>query len=231
MVERAYDLDPFSPTQTLIPQILCPDPAQGTQSLRVSLYEELKRLIDLVGASTLLVLSLPLMAVIAVLIKISSRGPVLYVQRRLTRNGQIFSMLKFRTMTVDAERERGAVLAARDDARVTAIGAILRRHRLDELPQLFNVLSGEMSLIGPRPERPEIANEIAKDIPWFSHRLRVRAGITGLAQVSSGYAASSDEHLEKLAFDLSYIERRSLLLDLSIAARTVRVVMTGYGSR
>lgn len=230
MAEQAYKLDSFSSPHALIPYVLGPDPLLGRQGLRLSLFEEVKRLIDIVGAAFLIVLSLPLMLLIAALVKLSSKGPALYVQRRLTWGGQEFAMLKFRTMTVDAESD-GAVLAARGDSRVTPIGVILRRHRLDELPQLFNVLRGEMSLIGPRPERPEIAAEIAKEVPWFNQRLRVRAGITGLAQVSAGYASSTDEHLEKLAFDLSYIERRSILLDLSIAARTVRVVVTGYGAR
>lgn len=186
---------------------------------------------DVVGALLLLAVFSPLMLIIATAVKLTSRGPVIFVQRRLTCGGQVFSMYKFRTMHVNAERHTGPVWASKDDPRVTRMGRFLRRYRLDELPQLWNVVRGDMSLIGPRPERPELALRLERELPGFSRRLEVKGGITGLAQVSAGYAGCGESYQRKLALDIEYVNNRSLALDLRIAARTVVVMLTGFGAR
>ena len=194
-------------------------------------YDVFKRALDIVGAATLFILLAPLMAIIVLAIRLNSRGPVIFTQRRLTFGGQVFTMFKFRTMKINAESDTGAVWASMADPRVTRVGRYLRMWRLDELPQLINVLRGEMSLIGPRPERPEIATNLSRDLPSFNHRLAVKAGITGLAQTATGYASSVETYRKKLAWDILYVRRRCLLLDLRIALKTVVVVLTGSGSR
>lgn len=194
-------------------------------------YEVLKRGTDIVGALALLVLFMPLMLCIAAAVRLSSSGPVIYVQRRLTRGGKVFSMYKFRTMRPDAELGSGPVWAQADDPRVTRLGKVLRAYRLDELPQLWNVVKGDMSLIGPRPERPELAAQLEKELPGFTRRLEVKGGITGLAQVSAGYAACGESYRNKLALDLEYVNNRSFGLDIRIAFRTVVVMLTGFGAR
>lgn len=195
------------------------------------LAERAKRVVDLAGASILLLATAPLMAAVAAGIRATSVGPVLFKQPRLTENGRVFMLLKFRSMRVDAERESGAVFAQDGDSRVTSLGRFLRKTRLDELPQLINVLKGEMSLVGPRPERPEIAAELAGKIRGFQRRLRAKAGLTGLAQVIQGYPDDIDGYRRKLGLDLLYIRRRGLLLDLWIAMKTVGVVVSGAGAR
>lgn len=202
--------------------------ARRRASLKYSVFQTL---FDKVGAACLLTASAPVMLFVAVGIKLTSPGPILFRQRRLTRCGQVFVMYKFRTMVNNAERNTGAVWAAANDPRVTPFGQFLRNSRLDELPQLLNVLKGEMSIIGPRPERPELATKLAEQLPSFRKRLQVNAGLTGLAQVGSGYAANVDSYREKLAWDILYIRRRSILLDLLIAVKTVRVMLTGRGAR
>ena len=194
------------------------------------IYESMKRLVDVIISGSLLILLTPLLLLIAAAVKISSPGPVVFSQSRLTKGGRIFTIYKFRTMQADAERETGAVWAQARDPRITRLGKFLRCSRLDELLQLINVLRGEMSLIGPRPERPEFAAELAQDIPAFYRRLEVKAGISGLAQVVSGYSASKRSYKRKVALDLIYIRRRSLILDLKIAIRTVGVMLTGFGA-
>ncbi len=195
------------------------------------LSERAKRVVDLAGASMLLLATAPLMAAVAVGIRATSAGPVLFKQPRLTENGRVFMLLKFRSMRVDAERESGAVFAQDGDSRVTPLGRFLRKTRLDELPQLINVIKGEMSLIGPRPERPEIADELAAKIRGFHRRLRAKAGLTGLAQVVQGYPDDIAGYRRKLGLDLLYIRRRGVLLDLWIAMKTVGVVISGAGAR
>ena len=190
-----------------------------------------KRVIDLSAATALLVAASPVMLAVACAIKLSSSGPVLFTQTRLTQGGRIFTLYKFRSMVVNAERDTGAVLANRIDIRVTAIGRFIRKTRLDELPQLFNVLSGDMSLIGPRPERPEIASKLSKDIPRFSRRLAAKAGLTGLAQVVQGYPDGVKGYRRKLGLDVLYIKNQTLWLDLSIAIRTIGVILSGSGAR
>lgn len=195
------------------------------------LYRLAKRCVDIGGATALCAVTAPVMACAAVAVRLSSPGPVLFSQRRLTEGGSEFDLLKFRTMRVDAEANSGATLAVDNDSRVTSVGKFLRKTRVDELPQLLNVIRGDMSLIGPRPERPELAREFEERIPGFSRRLRVKAGLTGLAQVIQGYPRYLEGYRQKLAFDLVYIKRQSLALDAWIALKTVGVVLTGSGAR
>jgi len=197
---------------------------------RLMLYDAAKRAIDLTTAALLLLFLSPLLMLVALLVRVSSTGPVIFAQERLTKGGKRFTLYKFRTMQVDAEKDTGAVWAQRSDPRVTALGRLLRLSRLDELPQLLNVVIGDMSLIGPRPERPEFTAELSEHIPGFHRRLEVKAGITGLAQVVSGYSASKRSYKRKVALDLIYIRRRSLILDLKIALRTIGVMLTGFGA-
>lgn len=181
-----------------------------------------KRLIDVAGALTLLAAASPVLALVAVLVKITSRGPVLYRQTRVGANGCEYSLWKLRTMVDGAERETGPVLAAKADARVTTVGRYLRASRIDELPQLFNVLMGEMSLVGPRPERPQFVGLLKERLPGYEFRLAVKPGITGLAQVYGRYSTAPQS---KLRFDLMYIYDYSLLLDLQILFKTVLTVL------
>ncbi|HZR83300.1 MAG TPA: sugar transferase [Candidatus Binatia bacterium] len=181
---------------------------------------------EIVLAAFLALAFLPLAVLAAVAIRVTSRGPVLFRQRRVGRGASEFMIYKFRTMHVDAESESGPVLARDGDDRVTSVGRILRATRIDELPQLVNVLNGDMSLVGPRPERPELAAEFVRRIPRYAERWQVKPGITGLAQVRADYHTSAEE---KLTYDLSYVARRSLALDLRILAATARAVATGAG--
>lgn len=206
------------------------EPVDNIKVEKLPAYEIAKGAFDFVAASLLIVLLFPLMVLIAVMVRATSPGPAIYRQVRLTKGGRKFTMFKFRTMRADAERTTGAVWATRKDPRVTRVGAILRKTRLDELPQLVNVVRGEMSLIGPRPERPEIASELVKVLPRFSKRLEVKAGITGLAQTYAGYASNYDDYRRKLALDIKYVRDRSVAMDAAILARTVRVVVSGEGA-
>jgi exopolysaccharide biosynthesis polyprenyl glycosylphosphotransferase len=176
-----------------------------------------------------LALSLPVMALIALAIKLESRGPALFRQPRLGQNGRVFILKKFRSMREDAEKLTGPVWAQQEDPRVTRVGSFLRKTRLDELPQLFNVLVGDMSFIGPRPERPEFVYELQKQIPFYMERLSVKPGITGWAQVKYRYGASVEDALEKLQYDLYYIKNLSLFLDLVILIATIQVVLFARG--
>lgn len=194
-------------------------------------YDRAKRVFDIVGASALGIALLPVMVVVGAAVRATSPGPAIYRQRRLTQGGKEFMLCKFRTMRVDAERESGAVVAQLHDVRVTPLGRFLRKTRLDELPQLWNVIRGDMSLIGPRPERPELAKNFERKIHGFGRRLGVKAGLTGLAQVIQGYPEYTDGYRQKLALDILYIKKRSALLDLWIALKTVGVVMSGSGAR
>lgn len=189
----------------------------------------LKRIVDLTCSLLGLLLTAPAMAVIALAIKLDSMGPVLYVQERVGRFGELFRMYKFRTMRVDAEAE-GPVWAAREaDPRVTRVGAFLRRMHFDELPQFFNVLRGEMSLVGPRPERPCFVAQLDSALPRYDERLFVNPGMTGLAQVHYRYDQTLADVKKKLRFDLLYVKRMCLMLDARILAWTILVVITGRG--
>jgi sugar transferase (PEP-CTERM system associated) len=192
--------------------------------------QALKRGADIGLALVGLVLALPLMALAALAITLDSRGPVLFRQERVGRNGRIFVINKFRSMRVDAERG-GPVWASPNDPRITRIGRFLRRTRIDELPQLLNVLVGDMSFIGPRPERPEFVQVLRRRIPFYTERLAVKPGITGWAQVRHEYGASVEDALEKLQYDLYYIKHLSPFLDLLILLSTVQVVLLARGSR
>ncbi len=192
-------------------------------------YEIIKRFFDFLAAAVGLVISLPLVPIIILAIKIDSRGPALFTQKRVGRNGKKFLAMKFRTMTIDAE-ESGPQWAQKDDPRITRVGRFFRKTRIDEIPQLINILRGEMSLIGPRPERPEFVQTLKEKIPFYEERLLVRPGITGWAQVMGpAYGGSEKESLEKLKYDLFYIKNRSLGLDLSIALKTIKTVLSSRG--
>jgi sugar transferase (PEP-CTERM system associated) len=189
-----------------------------------------KRLIDVVAATMGIVLSLPLQLLIAVAVKATSPGPIMYWQQRVGLDGRIFTMAKFRSMRRDAEAETGAVWARVGDDRVTPIGRFLRRMRLDELPQLWNILIGDMSLIGPRPERPEFVAGLTRDIPFYGQRHVVKPGLSGWAQVRYTYAASVEDAMKKLQYDLFYIKHMSIWLDVYIIFRTVKIVLLGRGA-
>jgi sugar transferase (PEP-CTERM system associated) len=190
------------------------------------------RAFDLVISLTVLILTLPLMALAALFIWMESglRGPVLYRQTRVGRDGKLFQILKFRTMSVDAE-QFGARWAVADDSRITMIGDLLRKSRIDELPQVINVLKGEMSFVGPRPERPEFVEELLNEIPFYDLRHRVNPGITGWAQICYPYGASLEDAKDKLEYDLYYIKNYSLFLDLMILIQTAQVIFWGKGAR
>lgn len=182
-----------------------------------------KRTMDiLLSAIVLLVLS-PVMLVVAAAIKLEDGGPVFFRQKRLTRNGREFDILKFRSMVVDAEKYAGAVLATDNDPRITRVGRIIRPFRIDELPQLLNILKGDMSIVGPRPERKVIADEYCRNIPEFAYRLKVRGGLTGYAQIYGKYNTSA---YDKLRLDLMYIENYSLLLDIKLMILTLRILFS-----
>jgi lipopolysaccharide/colanic/teichoic acid biosynthesis glycosyltransferase len=194
-------------------------------------------------AAVAIVLTAPVMAAVALAVRLTSPGPVLYTQprvgidRRARRDdrtdsrrstdlgGQVFRIYKFRTMRVDAEQGSGAVWATRKDSRVTPIGEFLRKSRLDELPQLFNVLLGDMNVVGPRPERPSIFRQLSREIDGYSERQRTRPGITGWAQINQAYDTCVDDVRKKVAYDLEYLERRTLLEDLKIMVMTVPVMI------
>ena len=181
-----------------------------------------KRLLDLVCSTIGLVLTSPFFLVIALMIKATDHGPVFYKQIRLTKDRKEFMIYKFRTMIQNAEKDGHAVLAANDDDRILPVGKFLRATRLDELPQLINILKGEMSLVGPRPERPELAEEIEKELPEFAYRLKVKAGLTGYAQIYGKYNTTS---YDKLKLDLTYIRNYSFFLDLKLMIMTPKIML------
>jgi lipopolysaccharide/colanic/teichoic acid biosynthesis glycosyltransferase len=181
----------------------------------------LMRTIDIVGASVVLLLTLPVIAVCAVIIKRCDPGPVFYTQWRVGRDGWLFKIYKLRTMYLNAERRSGAVFADANDGRILPCGRWMRRSHIDELPQLWNILRGEMSLVGPRPERPEMLEQIRHSLPRFERRLHVKPGLTGLAQLRNGYANNAHGHRRKLAYDLRYIRRMNVLTDLRLLVMTL----------
>jgi len=191
---------------------------------------KIKRLIDFGVSAFLLTISLPIMLLTAIAIRLESPGPIFFKQARVGKDDQVFTLWKFRSMRNNAE-ENGAVWAGEKDPRITRVGKWIRLLRIDELPQLINVFRGEMSLIGPRPERPEFIKELSEKIPYYSLRHAVRPGITGWAQVNYRYGASVEDARFKLEYDLYYIKNMSLLLDLKIFLRTIGVVLFGQGAR
>lgn len=190
----------------------------------------LKRALDIIVSVFLLSISSPFLLAAMLAVKLGDKGPIFYKQTRVTRNMRLFQILKLRTMRVDSE-SRGAVWAAAADQRITAVGAFLRRTRLDELPQLFNVLKGEMSLVGPRPERPEFTRGLAEQLPLYNERHMVKAGLTGWAQINYPYGASLNDARSKLSYDLYYVKNFSILLDILIILQTIRVVLWPSGVR
>ena len=200
---------------------------------RASLTQQmLARLLDLGASTVLLVLAAPLMllAMIGIKLEEGPGAPLFYRQKRVGHHGRVFDVLKFRSMRTDAEKH-GAVYAAKNDPRVTRVGSLMRKTRIDELPQLLNVLRGEMSFVGPRPERPEFVCELEQRIPYYRERHTVKPGITGWAQLCYPYGSSEKDTIEKLQYDLYYVKNRSLLFDLVILVQTVEVVLWGKGAR
>ena len=191
----------------------------------------IKRMVDIATAVVGLLLSLPISLAAAIAVKATSRGPVFFMQERIGQNGMPFTIIKFRTMTVDAEKHSGPVWARSNDNRVTAVGKFLRKTRIDEIPQMFNVLMGQMSFVGPRPERPFFVEQLAEAIPYYPLRHTVKPGVTGWAQVRYPYGASVEDAAEKLRYDLYYIKNMNVLFDINILMRTVGVILFGKGAR
>jgi exopolysaccharide biosynthesis polyprenyl glycosylphosphotransferase len=189
-----------------------------------------KNALDFIIASSLLILTSPVMLVAAILIKLTSKGPIVYSQKRVGLGGKVFTIYKFRSMRTDAEKD-GAKWATKNDNRITPIGKIMRFSRIDELPQLINVLRGEMSMVGPRPERPEFVRKLQESIPFYEMRHMMRPGLSGWAQVRYQYANSIEDSHEKLRYDLYYIKNYSLAMDLTIMLETTKVVLFGSGAR
>lgn len=191
------------------------------------LFDLYQRIMALVLSIIGLVIGLPLIAIFGILIKIEDKGPITYKQERLGKCGRRFYIYKLRSMRTDAEKF-GAQWAEKDDPRITKVGKFIRKTRIDEIPQLFNILKGDMGLIGPRPERPNFTVQFNEEIPGFINRLAIKPGLTGWAQVNGGYEITPEEKLKE---DIYYIKNRSILLDFKILFKTVKVVLTGDGAR
>lgn len=198
---------------------------------RTQITRSVKRAWDIVFSLVFLLAGAPLYALIAILIKLDSPGPILFGQERVGERGRVFRMLKFRTMAADAEKQTGPVWTRDNDPRITRVGQSLRRTRLDEFPQIINVLKGDMSFVGPRPERPHFVAQLQERIPFYSQRHTVKPGITGWAQVKYRYGASMEDALEKLQYDFYYIKNLSIFLDLIILMHSVQVILFGKGAR
>ncbi len=194
-------------------------------------YGIAKRIFDITIAVFSLILLTPLILLIALLIKCTSRGPILFTQTRVGKDGELFEMFKFRTMHVDAEKYTGPVWAKENDSRLIPSGKLLRKTHMDEIPQFINVIQGEMSIIGPRPERPVFVERFKKEIVDYEKRLQVKPGITGLAQVWHKYDETIEDVRKKIKYDLLYIKKLCLWTDLRIMFRTIRVIFTGEGAR
>ncbi len=188
-----------------------------------------KRLMDLTVSAAILILFAPLWILVGIIIKLDSKGPILYKQKRVGRNGKLFTIYKFRSMYEDAEKRTGPVWAGSDDPRITRVGRIMRKLRIDEIPQFINVFKGDMSLVGPRPERPYFVEKLQEEIPFYLRRLRVRPGITGWAQIKHEYDQSLDDVRKKVQYDLFYLENMSLRMDLKIILNTLSVMLRGKG--
>lgn len=189
-----------------------------------------KRTVDVLAAGLGLLIGAPIMAAVAAAVRFTSPGPALYHQERVGERGRVFTVHKFRSMRVDAEAATGAVWAQANDSRITPCGRFLRKTRLDELPQLWNVLVGEMSLVGPRPERPTFVTQLTEKIPFYGERHAVKPGLTGWAQVSYSYGSSVEDAMEKLQFDLYYVKNMSIALDFYIVFETMKTVILGKGT-
>ena len=193
------------------------------------LRDVVKRIFDLSVASLIVFLAWPFMLLTAIAVKLESRGPIVYKQVRVGLNGKEFPIYKFRSMRQDAEKDGKAVWASKNDSRVTRVGAVIRNTRLDELPQLYNVFKGDMSFVGPRPERPQFVDELKAQIPYYDARHRVKPGLMGWAQLKYPYGASVDDARNKLKYDLYYVKNHSFFIDILIVIQTVEVVLLGKG--
>ena len=203
--------------------------SEGFNHLRIT--TTFKQFFDMTLSAVGLILLSPLFLIVSLLIKIDSRGPVFFSQKRVGKDGKFYSLVKFRSMRNNAESLTGPVWAQTDDDRVTRVGGIIRKTRIDELPQIFNVLKGDMSIVGPRPERPFFVKRLEKGLPYYSLRLYVKPGITGWAQINYNYGASVEDSLKKLQYDLYYIKNMSIFLDLYIIFETIKVVLFCRGAR
>ena len=193
-------------------------------------FETAKRALDLIISFTGIILSLPLQLATAIIIRLDSKGSALFQQERVGKNGRTFTLYKFRSMREDAEAKSGPVWATESDPRMTRIGGLLRKTRIDEIPQLYNVLLGDMALVGPRPEREHFVDQLSEDIPWFRQRHLVKPGVTGWAQINYPYGNTVEDARQKLQFDLFYIKYSSLLFDLSIIVNTAKTVILRRGT-
>jgi len=202
--------------------------SEGFYRLGDRIYNRLKRLADLLLSSLILILSLPADIVVALAIKSTSRGPVFFKQERVGRNYRPFSLIKFRTMVSEPDPPKHKWTET-NDSRITSVGRFLRRTRLDELPQVINIIKGDMSLIGPRPETTYFVRQLMEKIPYYSLRFTVKPGLTGWAQVKYGYGASVEDAIKKLQYELYYIKNMSVFLDIRIILRTIRIVLFGMG--
>lgn len=194
---------------------------------KFKLYYGFKRFMDLLLCMIGLVVALPIMVITGIAIKLDSEGPILYKQKRMGKDGKIFTIYKLRSMYIDAE-EKGVKWAEENDPRITRVGKFIRKMRIDELPQLFNIIKGDMSIVGPRPERPIFTYEFNDKIPGFINRLQVKPGLTGWAQINGGYDITPKEKWE---LDMYYIENQSIFMDIKILFKTVAIVFTGDGAR
>lgn len=190
-------------------------------------YEMCKRVFDVVFSFLALIVAVPFIIIFGLLIRLESEGNIIYKQERVGLHGKVFTIYKLRSMYTNAERS-GAVWAQKDDPRITKVGKFIRKTRIDELPQIYNVLKGEMSIIGPRPERPGLTCEFEKEIPGFVERVSIKPGLTGWAQINGGYDLTPSEKFE---LDMEYIRRRGFYMDLIILLKTIKVVFTGEGAR
>lgn len=193
-------------------------------------FSKFKRYMDLFLSTSGLLICAPILIFVALLIKFNSKGSIIYKQERVGKRGRIFSIYKLRTMRVDAEHQTGAVWAKKNDPRVTSVGRILRKTHIDEIPQLFNVIRGEMSIVGPRPERPEMVRDLMKLILDYERRFQVKPGITGLAQIWHKYDETIEDVKKKIKYDVLYVKKMCLSADLKILAKTAVVVVTGKGT-
>lgn len=191
------------------------------------MFRTVKKLMDILLSLIGLIIATPIVFIVGILIRVETEGPIIYTQERVGENGQVFLIYKLRTMYYNAEKD-GICWAQRNDPRVTRVGRFLRKTRIDELPQLINVFRGEMSIVGPRPERPYFVKEFSRELPRFNERLTVKPGITGWSQINGGYELSPAEKLEK---DLYYIQNQSILLDMKIILKTIWIIATFAGAR
>jgi len=219
---------PIKEKQTLLACPVCNDNKAEIQ--RGEIKDTFRRVFDILVAGSALFFFLPLMGIIALLVKLTSPGPVFYRQKRLGKDVKTFVIFKFRSMSSDAESKSGPIWAGKNDPRITRFGNFLRKSHLDELPQLFNVLKGDMSVVGPRPERPYFVTKLHSEIPDYHKRLLVKPGITGLAQVRNAYDSTLADVRRKVKYDLTYIKRQCLFLDVKVMVWTVGTMFTGKGA-